>query len=205
MSLTCPRRHAVAAALALFCLAPALASAAAVGEKAPDFTLTDTDGKEHALADLLGAKRVVVLEWFNPGCPFILKHHQHNRTMDDLAARYGEQGVVWLAINSGAPGNQGAGLELNQKARSEFKMNIPVLLDESGTVGKAYGAKTTPHMYVISAEGTIVYAGAIDDDRSPSTLGKTNHVADALDAVLADKPVVVKETPPYGCSVKYGS
>jgi peroxiredoxin len=204
MSLTRTYRQAVAAALVLFCFAPGLARAAAVGEPAPDFTLTDTDGKVHALADLVGAQRVVVLEWFNPDCPFILKHHQHHRTMDDLAARYGEQGVIWLAINSAAAGKQGAGLERNQKARQEYKMSMPVLLDESGAVGKAYGAKTTPHMFVIAPDGTIAYAGAIDDDRSPSTLGKTNYVADALDAVLAGKPVAVEDTPAYGCSVKYG-
>ncbi len=200
------RRAALAAALTLFCLAPLAARAAAVvGEPAPDFTLTDTDGKPHALAELVSAKRIVVLEWFNPDCPFILKHHQLHRTMDDLAARYRDKGVVWLAINSAAAGKQGAGLERNQKAREEYKMGFPVLMDESGAVGKAYGAKTTPHMFVIAPDGTLVYAGAIDDDRSPSTLGKTNHVAEALDAVLAGKPVPVKETQAYGCSVKYGS
>ncbi len=200
------RRTVLAAAWTLFCLAPTTAGAAvAVGEPAPDFTLTDTDGTSHALADLRQAKRIVVLEWFNPDCPFILKHHVHNHTMNDLAVRYRDQGVVWLAINSAAAGKQGAGLERNQKAHEEYKMAFPVLLDESGAVGKAYGAKTTPHMFVIAADGKIAYAGAIDDDRSPSTLGKTNHVAAALDALLAGQPVPVAETQAYGCSVKYGS
>ncbi len=201
-----PRRAALAAALTLFCVIPVAARAAAVvGERAPDFTLTDTEGKPHTLAELVNAKQIVVLEWFNPDCPFILKHHVHNHTMTDLAARYREQGVVWLAVNSAAAGKQGAGLERNQKAREEYEMDFPVLMDESGAVGKAYGAKTTPHMFVIAADGTLAYAGAIDDDRSPSTPGKINHVAVALDALLAGKPVPVKETQAYGCSVKYGS
>jgi peroxiredoxin len=200
------RRAALTAALMFICLVPVAARAAAVvGEPAPDFTLTDTEGKPHALADLLSAKRIVVLEWFNPDCPFILKHHVHNHTMIDLAARYRDQGVVWLAINSAAAGKQGAGLERNRKAREEYRMDFPILLDESGAVGRAYGAKTTPHMFVIASDGTLAYAGAIDDDRSPSTLGKVNYVADALDALLVGKPVPVKETQSYGCSVKYGS
>lgn len=181
------------------------AGAAVVGEPAPGFTLVDTDGKTVTLTDLLDGKHVVVLEWFNPGCPFILKHHQQHRTMDDLAARYRERGVIWLAINSAAPGKQGAGLEINRKAKEDFKMGFPILLDEGGDVGRAYGAKTTPHMFVIAPDGKLAYAGAIDDDRSPSTLGKANHVADAVEALLAGKPVPVKETQPYGCSVKYAS
>jgi peroxiredoxin len=199
------RRAAVTAALAFTCLVPLAAVAATVGEKAPDFTLPDTDGKAHTLSELLDGKKIVVLEWFNPDCPFILKHHQQNHTMIDLAARYRDRGVVWLAINSAAAGKQGADLERNRKAREEYQMPFPVLMDADGAVGKSYGAKTTPHMFVIAADGTLAYAGAIDDDRSPSTLGKTNYVADAVDALLAGKPVPVKETPSYGCGVKYGS
>ena len=205
---TLSRRWRLVTTLAILALGGAFsrpAGAAVIGEPAPGFTLTDTDGKTIALADLLDGKHVVVLEWFNPGCPFILKHHQLNRTMDDLAARYRDRGVVWLAINSGAAGRQDAGLEANRKAKEEFKIGFPILLDESGEVGKAYGAKTTPHMFVIAPDGKLAYAGAIDDDRSPSTLGKVNHVADAIDALLAGKPVAVKETQPYGCSVKYAS
>ena len=199
------RRAALTAALALTCFVPLVATAATVGVKAPDFTLPDTDGQKHVLSELLDGKQIVVLEWFNPDCPFILKHHLHHHTMIDLAARYRDRGVVWLAINSAAAGKQGADLERNQKARVEYQMPFPVLMDADGAVGKSYGAKTTPHMFVIAADGTLAYAGAIDDDRSPSTPGKTNYVADALDALLAGKSVPVKETQSYGCGVKYGS
>jgi len=205
-----PRRRAAATALTAMALACVLvlaaapaAAAVAPGDRAPDFTLTDTDGREHTLADYLAAGHVVVLEWFNPDCPYIVKHHQNARTMNETYARFVDQGVVWLAINSGAPGKQGAGLDRNRKARAQFEMPMPVLLDESGKVGKAYGAKTTPHMYVIKADGTVVYNGAIDDDRSPHELGKTNHVAEALAAVFAGEAVPTAMSQPYGCSVKY--
>ncbi len=146
---------------------------------------------------------MVVLEWFNPDCPFIKKHHLDHKTMNETFAAVKDQGVVWLAINSGAPGKQGAGLERNRKAVEDYGVPFPVLLDPEGTVGRAYGARTTPHMFVIAADGTVAYAGAIDDDRSADTLGKTNDVAAALAAVLAGKPVATAETRPYGCSVKY--
>ncbi len=178
---------------------------AAVGEPAPDFVLTDTDGRTHALHDALKQGKTVVLEWFNPDCPFIQKHHLHNKTMNELYARVKDRGVVWLAINSGAPGKQGHGLERNRKAHEEYAMPFPILLDEDGTVGRMYGAKTTPHMFVIAADGILVYSGAIDDDRSPSRLGETNYVAAALEQLLGGGKVAISETQPYGCSVKYGS
>ncbi len=173
------------------------------GDQAPDFTLTDTEGLTHTLSDYLEAGRTVVLEWFNPDCPFIVKHHQNARTMNQTYTQYVDQGVVWLAINSGAPGKQGVGLERNRRARAQYEMPMSVLLDESGTVGKAYGAKTTPHMFVIKPDGTVVYNGAIDSDRSPATVGDTIHVADALAAVFAGHAVPTARTQPYGCSVKY--
>jgi peroxiredoxin len=190
--------------LALGALAPALAEdgVAKVGAPAPDFTLTDVEGNEHALSAYKG--KVVVLEWFNPDCPFVVKHHHHNKTMQEAYAAYKDTDVVWLAINSGAPGKQGHGLERNQRAVEEYGIEYPVLLDETGEVGHSYGATNTPHMYVIDVDGVLRYAGAIDDDRSARKPGETNYVRQAVDAVLAGEEVPTKETRAYGCSVKYG-
>jgi len=113
--------------------------------------------------------------------------------------------VVWLAINSGGPGKQGNGLERNQKAIEEYEIVYPVLLDESGEVGQAYGAKTTPHMFIIGLDGVVVYEGAIDDKPDTKDLGETNYVKNALGQMEAGKAVSPAETKPYGCSVKYGS
>lgn len=174
---------------------------AKIGEKAPNFTLTDTDGKQHSLSDFAG--KVVVLEWFNPGCPFVVKHHEKNKTMADLAAEFGAKDVVWVAINSGAPGKQGHGLELNKKFKKDWGINYPILLDEPGEVGKMYGARTTPQMYIIDKDGVLRYNGAIDNDPSAATLGSVNYVRQALNEVLAGETVTTPETRPYGCSVKY--
>jgi peroxiredoxin len=173
-----------------------------IGDTAPDFELTDTAGKVHKLSQY--ADKTVVLEWFNPDCPFVRKHHQKTTSMHDTQAFAAKQGVVWLAVNSGAPGKQGAGLDRNKKAIEEFKIAYPLLLDESGAVGKSYGAKTTPHMFVIS-KGKIVYAGAIDDRPDAEALGKVNYVREVLTQVSAQKAVNPAETKPYGCSVKYAS
>ena len=175
---------------------------AAVGQAAPDFVLTDTEGKEYRLSDY--SDGVVVLEWFNPDCPFVKKHHQKNKTMQTTYAQWQEEEIVWLAINSGAPGKQGAGLERNRKAKTDYGIEYPVLLDEAGTVGRIYGAKTTPHMFVIE-KGILIYAGAIDDNASPSTLGKTNHVSAALSCCADGRAVEKAETKAYGCTVKYGA
>lgn len=174
---------------------------AKVGEPAPDFTLTDTEGVTHTLSQYKG--KIVVLEWFNSGCPYVKRHHEKYTTMKDTAKKYGDK-VVWLAINSGAPGEQGHGKDA--WAKGEWKFTWPVLNDETGKVGRMYGAKTTPHMFVIDAQGVIQYAGAIDNDREDkmSPGEKVNYVAQAIDELLAGKPVSQKETKPYGCSVKYG-
>jgi len=174
------------------------------GDTAPGFTLMDTEGTEYILQTYLDDGKTVVLEWFNPDCPFIKKHHANHRTMNETFAAVKDEGVVWLAINSGAKGNQGNGLERNQKAVKEYEMPFPVLIDESGEVGRAYGAKTTPHMFIITPEGVVAYNGAIDDDRSASKLGETNYVAAALKEMAAGKKITTAETQPYGCSVKYG-
>ncbi len=191
--------------LAVLVLLTATAALAGVtpGQKAVDFKLTDTAGVEHSLQEYLADGKVVVLEWFNPDCPFIKKHHKRHQTMNTTFAKYAKQGMVWLAINSGAAGKQGAGLERNQRAAKEYGLPFPVLMDPEGKVGKAYGAKTTPHMFVVAPNGKVIYAGAIDNDRSADTPGNTNHLAEALDAVFAGRAVEVAETRPYGCSVKY--
>jgi len=168
-----------------------------VGEKAPTFTLQDLSGTSVSLADSAG--KIRVLEWVNPDCPFVKRHHDAG-TMRSLAQRYSGRGVVWLAINS----THYMGAEANADFKSKHKLPYPVLIDAAGEVGRSYGARTTPHMFIIDGDGAVVYQGAIDDDPRGSSGGNaTNHVALALDQLLAGKAVAVTETKPYGCSVKY--
>ncbi|GJM44315.1 MAG: thioredoxin family protein [Gemmatimonadota bacterium] len=174
-----------------------------IGKPAPDFTLTDTDGNVHRLADYTKAGKIVVLEWFNPDCPFVKKHHKMNKTMATTYSNFAEKDVVWLAVNSGAKGNQGYGHERNVKAREEYGIQYPVLLDEDGVVGRLYQAKTTPQMFVIGAKGNLLYQGAIDDNRSADKLGEKNYVQNALDGVFAGHEIQDTSTKSYGCSVKY--
>lgn len=181
------------------------ADRAELGGKVKDFTLKDTDGKEHKLSDYTKKGKIVVLEWFNPGCPFVVRHHANATTMMDTFKAFKDKDVVWLAINSGAPGKQGHGVELNARKKKDWGIEYPILIDESGEVGKYFGARTTPHMYIVSADNTLVYMGAIDDDPRGNKAESTNYVADALTAHLAGKDVEEPETRPYGCSVKYGS
>jgi hypothetical protein len=175
---------------------------AALGQPAPDFTLTDLDGKPHTLSQYAG--KTVVLEWWNPQCPFVLYAHGKGPLVD-MAAKEIEQGVVWLSINSGAPGKQGAGVEASREGVAKLAMKNPVLLDEDGTVGHTYGAEKTPHMFVVDAKGTLVYRGGLDDAPmgEPNDGELTSHLGDALADVRAGKPVAVADTPAYGCSVKY--
>jgi len=182
-------------------------SSPVIGKAAPDFALKDLDGKEVKLAAYKG--KTVVLEWFNPGCPFVQRSHSVG-SLVDTAKRRTKDGVVWLAINSGAPGKQGAELAMNVEAVKKWAMPNPVLRDELGKVGKAYGATNTPNMFVIDKSGTVVYAGAIDN--SPDGEGKSaeggklvNYVDAALDDLAAGRKVQTAVTKPYGCSVKYGS
>lgn len=181
-----------------------IAAEARVGEPAPDFTLTDVTGATHRLADLRG--KTVVLEWFNPGCPFVVAAYESG-PLNTMVKEFQDRGVVWLAINSGAPGKQGHGVETNQQAIASWSMPQPVLLDESGAVGRAYGAKTTPHVYVIDPAGTLVYGGALDNaprNQVPDS-GRIAFARDAIEATLAGEPVRASKTQPWGCSVKYGS
>jgi peroxiredoxin len=183
------------------------AQSAVVGKPAPDFTLKDLAGKPVKLASFKG--KVVVLEWFNPGCPFVQRAHSVG-SLVDAARRNTKNGVVWLAINSGAPGKQGNDLAVNTEAAKTWSLAHPILRDETGTVGKAYGATNTPNMFVINKTGTVVYAGAIDN--SPDGEGKSpdgdklvNHVDAALGDLAAGRAVQTAVTKPYGCGVKYGS
>jgi len=177
---------------------------ATVGQPAPAFTLADLDGNDVSLADYAG--KTVVVEWFNPDCPFVKYAHGPKGPLRGLADKHAESGVVWLAVNSGAPGKQGHGVERNKKAVEGYAMNHPVLIDESGAVGRAFGAKTTPHMFVVNGEGVLVYAGALDNAPLGNAKGTfTNHVDAALANLASGSDVETATSKPYGCSVKYGS
>lgn len=175
---------------------------AALGQPAPDFTLTDLDGKAHTLSQYAG--KTVVLEWWNPGCPFVDYAHAKGPLVD-MAAKEVAQGVVWLSINSGAPGKQGAGVEASREGVTRFGMTNPVLLDEDGAIGHAYGAEKTPHMFIVDAKGTLVYRGGLDNAPmgEPEDGALQPHVTAALADLRAGKPVAVADTKVYGCSVKY--
>lgn len=178
-------------------------ASAKIGEQAPDFALKDTDGKEHKLSDYKG--KIVVLEWFNPGCPFIKLHHEKQSTFADLYKDYHGKDVVILAINSTNADHADYGKDA--QAKKDWKIEYPILSDANGKVGHAYGAKTTPHVFVIDKDGKLAYSGAIDNDARMQKQGddKVNYVRNALDELLAGKAVSKAETRPYGCSVKYGS
>ncbi len=190
---------------ALFIAAFQLA-AVDTGAPAPAFAgLRDINGKTHSLADYKG--KTVVLEWVNYDCPFVKKHYGSGN-MQDLQRKYTAKGIVWLSVNSSAPGKEGSYSIADWKKKSaERKVAAnAILLDPDGAVGKAYGAKTTPHMYIIDAAGVLQYQGAIDSTPSKDASDiKTsqNYVSSALDELAAGKAVSTKETKAYGCSVKY--
>jgi thiol-disulfide isomerase/thioredoxin len=174
----------------------------AAGDPAPPFNLKCLAGNDHSLADLKG--KIVVLEWTNPGCPVVQRHYQHG-LMPAAQKAAKEKGVVWFAVNSTNPehGNYRQPEDL-RKIYTDWKAAYTgQLMDADGTAGKAYGAKTTPHIYVIDIEGKIAYHGAIDDDTSGNKTNRTNYALAAIDALLAGKPAAVTTTKPYGCSVKY--
>ncbi len=179
-----------------------------VGEKVQNFVLKDTEGNKHDLQKYLDDGKVVVLEWFNPDCPIVKQHYVSSQNMIKTAGFAKENGVVWLAINSGAEGKQGAGLERNQTARKDYKMDYPLLLDEKGNIGRMFGAKTTPDMRIISKDGILIYRGAIDNAKTSEGKGKamderTNYVLEGLKSHLAGETVEVSKSKPYGCAVKY--
>jgi peroxiredoxin len=178
-----------------------------VGSAAPDFSAPDANGKTQSLSEYKG--KYVVLEWFNPECPFVKKHYGSDN-MQKLQAEYTGKGVVWLTIDSNAPGTEGnISADQAKKIMESWKTKQTALvLDPESTIAKLYGAKNTPNMVVINPEGKIVYEGAIDSKASPNPAdipSSTNYVKNALDESLAGKPVSNAQTKPYGCSVKYKS
>ncbi len=178
---------------------------AKVGQKAPDFTLQDSNNASHKLSQYAG--KYVVLEWVNPDCPFVKKHYESGN-MQNLQKELRGKDVVWLSIASSAEGKQGyySGGEWNKMTADKKAAPNAVLLDYDGKVGQAYGAKTTPHMYVINPKGILSYAGAIDDKASTKiedVAGAKNYVKSAMDDLMAGKKVKTSQTQAYGCGVKY--
>jgi len=178
---------------------------AEVGQKSPNFTLPNAQGKSESLNDYAG--KFVVLEWVNFGCPFVRKHYDGNN-MQRLQDTYTKKGAVWLSICSSSEGKQGnmSPSDINTKLKEKNAHPSSYLIDANGKVGKLYGAKTTPHMYVIDPNGILIYKGAIDDKPSvdPGDIGGAkNYVKSALDEAMAGQKVTTSQTKAYGCSVKY--
>ncbi len=195
----------IASLIAVLATMAAVHAAPEVGKPAPDFTLKDETGTERSLADYKG--KTVVLEWFNYGCPFVVKHYG-SKTMQELQKAATDDGVVWLSIVSSAPGKQGY-LSSEDAAAKKTELGMAstaLLLDPDGKVGRLYNAKTTPEMFIVDAEGNVAYMGAIDDKPTPSPAsleGATSYVKNALAAIKDGKPVEPATTKSYGCSVKY--
>jgi len=189
----------------LFFLGAADSMAVKIGEVAPDFTLTSCEGKTVKLSDY--KDKIVVLEWFNMGCPFTERHYKKGH-MQSLQSKYAEKEVVWLLINSTNPkhGNYRSLEKLVKEVKQHDIKCTALLVDSDGKVGRLYEAKTTPHMFVVDAKGNLAYQGAIDDDGSflsGNPAKAKNYVCLALDELIAGKPVTKAETRPYGCGVKY--
>ena len=178
---------------------------ATLDKAAPGFVLTDFLGNEHSLADYKG--KFVVLEWTNMDCPFVKKHYKSGN-LQKLQKTFTKQGVVWLRICSSAVNTQGyfTTADIKRRVKEDKAMQTAYLIDTAGTVGHMYGARTTPHMFVIDPKGVLIYAGGIDDKPSTKVAdikGATNYVSACLDAAMKGKPVVTETATPYGCSVKY--
>ena len=197
-------RHVLLVTL-LSAAAPAVFAAPAPGDPAPDFSLTDIQGQKHSLDDYKG--KYVVLEWNNPGCPFVHKHYDSGN-MQKLQQEERAKGVVWLTINSASTNRQGdlPPGQIEKFVQDQHANPTAYMRDPDGTVGHLYGAKTTPDMYVIAPDGKLIYEGAIDNKPTPDPAdipGATNYVRAALDESMAGKPVAVATTRPYGCHVQY--
>jgi len=182
-------------------------ASAKIGHMAPDFTLMGADGKEYSLSDLKG--KFVVLEWINFDCPYVKKHYGENN-IPKKKKKYTDKGVVWFSICSSAPGKQGnfTGDALKSKMSGADWSATAYLVDADGTVGKKYGAKTTPHMFVINPKGELIYAGGLDNQPTPRPTdisSADNYVSMALDAAMSGKSVKTPVAPPYGCGVKYAT
>lgn len=192
-------------AIAAFAAANAFASAPVVGSPAPSFTLPSASGTSVSLDEYKG--KYVVLEWTNPGCPFVRKHYDSGN-MQKLQAEYTKKGVVWLSIDSSAPGAQGylIGEDAKKAKQGDYKSATALLLDGDGKIGHLYGATNTPGMLIVNPEGKVIYTGAIDSIASADKddiIKATNYVATGLDEALAGKPLDKAVSKPYGCSVKY--
>lgn len=202
-------RSAVLSASAFsLALAVSLTAMAApvIGEKAPDFSVVDTQGNTHQLSDFEG--QVVVLEWTNHDCPFVRKHYSAGNMQDQQRMARDEHDVVWLTVISSAPGTQGhvSAQQADELTASRNAEPAAVILDEDGTMGRAYDARVTPHMYIIDATSTLVYMGGIDSNPSadPNDIpGATQYVVEALNQMAAGGPITEPITRPYGCTVKY--
>jgi len=179
------------------------ASSPVIGDKAPTFELEVNDGSGNFdLSDYLG--KTVVLEWFNPACPFVVAAHEGEGALVDLPAKHISDEVVWVAINSTSEGNKGFKPDENEDAKMKWKMDYPILRDPSGEVGRMYNARTTPHMFIVGPKGNLIYDGAVDNQpRGKGERAYTNYVANALKSVQKDMKVKTSKTKPYGCSVKY--
>ncbi len=175
---------------------------AEVGQLAPDFSLPDLNGQDHRLADYRG--KIVVLEWTNPHCPFVVRHYQ-DKLMTDLQKKWTSQGVVWLVINSTNPShpNYETPAKLKEIYAGWNASFTALLMDPEGKVGKSFNALTTPHLFIINKEGVLVYQGAIDNDPRGNQAERTNYVDLALTEIAAGKGVSTPVTKPYGCTVKY--
>jgi peroxiredoxin len=167
-----------------------------VGQPAPQFKLDDQAGKPVALSDFKG--KIVVLEWTNIDCPFV-QRHMKEKTAATLAEKYKADGVAWLAIDSTSTHNTA----MNARTIADHNLPFPILNDSTGTVGKEYGAKTTPHIFIVNKDGTLAYIGGMDNDPEGKKTDRVNYVAKALDELIAGKTVSTPETRSYGCSVKY--
>lgn len=177
---------------------PATGAAAELGQAAPGFTLRDQSGKSVSLSDYAG--KIVVLEWINPECPYVQRHYKQE-TMQSLASKYRDKGVVWLAINT----TFNTTAESDKTWVTKYDLAYPILSDRDAKVARQYGAKTTPHMYVIDRGGKLVYKGAIDDNPRGDKEQATNYVDDVLAKLTSGQEVTPRETKPYGCSVKFPS
>jgi peroxiredoxin len=179
-----------------------IASSPEIGKPAPAFTALDVQGKSHSVADFKG--KVVVLEWSNPGCPFVQRVYREN-IITALQQEYTKKGVIWLVVNSTNKdhGDYQEPADLGETYKDWKASPTGVLMDPDGKVGKAYGARTTPHMFIINKDGNLVYNGALDSNPRGGSDERIQYVRAALDEVLAGKPVTTSTTTPYGCSVKY--
>jgi peroxiredoxin len=183
--------------IALWTLGARAKEGAAIGQTAPSFSAQDQNGKTVKLSDFAG--KIVVLEWLNPDCPFVQRHAKE-KTMQTLADKYKERDVIWIGVNSGGSASN----EVNAAWAKNNHLGYPILNDASSDIAKAFGAKATPHMFVIDKSGKLVYKGAIDNDRDGNkTEDQVNYVTKALDEILANKAVSIPETSAYGCGVKY--